>query len=154
MPPPSFPHAIIGYALWKSRRKSKVRRTQKGKHPRVPQDTRGCFFCFFRFKSAPRRSWQQGQRPSGQPTRAPSPVPYFSSLCILLCQDLSNTFFSLASRQHQLMSAAAAAELDVHAHSQDLPSNRAARMRLFQFYRIVQMQVHVVLLSNQPFRCI
>jgi hypothetical protein len=52
------------------------------------------------------------------------------------------------------MAAALAPELDVHAHPQDFPLDAAAGMGLFQFHKIVKMQVHLVLLSTISFFCI
>ena len=57
----------------------------------------------------------------------------------LLPDDLSDAFFATAAGQHQFMAAAAAFQLNIHAHPQDLPGVAPAGMGLFQVYNIMQM---------------
>jgi hypothetical protein len=57
----------------------------------------------------------------------------------LLPDDLSDAFLAAAAGQHQFMAAAAAFQLDIHSHPQDLPGIAPAGMGFFQLYNIVQM---------------
>ena len=56
-----------------------------------------------------------------------------------LLQNLFDTFLAAVSGQHQLMAAAAALQLDIHAHPQYFPLNTATGMLLLQFYNIMQL---------------
>jgi len=49
----------------------------------------------------------------------------------LLCQDFPNALLRAAARQHQLMAAAKALELQIHPYAQHFPSRAAAGMLFF-----------------------
>ena len=58
--------------------------------------------------------------------------------------DFLDALFRLGAREHHLVAAAPAFELDVHAHARHEPELFAAGMRLLHFDNIVQPQVHVL----------
>ena len=65
-----------------------------------------------------------------------------------------NTFYvllKLASRAHNLMAAAQAAELEISAYTQHLPALFAAGVLFFHCQNIADLNVHYFLISSQYF---